>query len=72
MVSVTESQYSTAFDREIGSGISETSKRIPIYPMHPERQASEFQFLTEELGLNPRGPGRLRSGSLQTDMSLIV
>ena len=31
-----------------------------------------FLFSTEELGPSPRGSDRLRSGSLQADMNVIV
>ena len=39
---------------------------------YPGRQASELLFSTRELGLSPRGLDRLRSVSLQDDLSLIV
>jgi len=52
--------------RGIGTGISEASKRVPIFSFATQRQASEFLFSTEELS------PRLRSGSLQAGLSLIV
>ena len=40
----------------IGTGISEASKRVPIFFLcYPGLQASEFLFSTEELGPSPRG-----------------
>ena len=41
--------------RGMGTGISEASKRVPIFSCYPGRQASEFPFSTEELGPSPRG-----------------
>jgi len=60
----------------MGTGISEASKRVPIFSFATQgllrRQASEFPFSTEELGPERSKPERLRSGSLQSDLSLIV
>jgi hypothetical protein len=41
--------------RGMGTGISEASKRVPIFSCYPGRQASELPFSTEELGPSPRG-----------------
>ena len=62
--------YCTVGNREIGTCISEASKRVPIFPFDTQggTEAIEFLFSTEELGPSPR----LRSGSLQADLSLIV
>ena len=62
----------TVQQRGIETGISETSKGSYLSLCYPERQASEFLFSPEELGSSPRGLDRLRSGSLQADLSLIV
>ena len=45
----------TVRHRGIGTGISEASKRAYFSLCYPGRQASEFLFLTEELGPSPRG-----------------
>ena len=46
----------TVRHRGMGTGISEASKRVPIFFLcYPGRQASEFPFSTEELGPSPRG-----------------
>ena len=57
----------TVRHRGMGTGISEASKRF--FLCYPGRQVSEFPFSTEEMGPSPE---RLRSGSLQADLSLIV
>jgi hypothetical protein len=42
--------------REMETGISEASKRVPIFSFATQgRQASQFPFSTEELGPSPRG-----------------
>ena len=43
----------------IGTGISEASKRVPIFPCATRKQESEILFSTVELGPSPRGSDRL-------------
>ena len=56
--------------RGMGTGFSEASKRVPIFSFATQggKKASEFLFWT---GTGSK-PERLRSDSLQADLSLIV
>ena len=57
-----ERNWNTVRHREMKTGISEESKRVPIFSFATQ-QASEFLFSTEKLGPSPRGsdpvPSRL-------------
>ena len=56
----------TVHHREIGTGILRESIEFLFF------EARGFLFSTGELGLSPRGLDRLRSASLQADLSLKV
>ena len=60
-------EKNTVGNREIGTGISEASKRVPIFPF--DTQASKRVPIFDR-GTGSK-PERLRSGSLQADLGLI-
>ena len=61
-------EFNTVGNREIGTGISEASKKVPIFlhNVRGDKQASSY-FRQRNWGSD-----RLRSGSLLADLSLIV
>ena len=60
-------------NHEIGTGKSMAKQESSYFsPWCQRREASKFLFSKEELSSSPRGSDRLRSGSLQADLSLIV
>jgi len=64
-------EFSLQYDslRGIGTGISEVSKRVHIFPLLPSQSSKRVPIFGRGTGSKPE---RLRSGSLQADLSLIV
>ena len=53
----------------MGTGISEASKRVPIFSLLPREASKSVPIFDRGTGSKPE---RLRSGFLQADLSLIV
>ena len=53
----------------MGTGISEASKRVPIFSFAPREASKRVPIFDRGTGSKPE---RLRSCSLQADLSLIV
>ena len=59
----------TVASREIGTGISEASKRVSIFSLLLRKASERVPIFDKGTGSKP---ARVRSGSLQEDLSLIV
>ena len=59
----------TVRHRGMGTGISEASKRVPIFSFATQGGKQASSYFQQGTGSKPE---RLRSGSLQADLSLIV